>query len=116
MVDREPPAPGGSLSVGVLGPFEGCLAGRPVAITAHRLRALLAALAVSAPEPVSVDRLTSAIWDEDLPEIPRRTLQLYVVRLRGLLGAGSIVTCPDGYALEIEPGCVDAVRFSQLVV
>ncbi len=115
MVEPEQPAPDGQLSIGVLGPFEVTLAGRPVTLTAHRLRALLAALAVSAPEPVSVERLTAAIWEDDLPKTPRRTLQLYVTRLRGLLGAGSIVTRPVGYALEIEPGCVDALRFSWLL-
>jgi DNA-binding SARP family transcriptional activator/tetratricopeptide (TPR) repeat protein len=115
MVDREPPASDRHLSVGVLGPFEVSLAGRPVTLTARRLRALLAALAVWAPDPVSADRLTSAIWEEDLPETPRRTLQLYVTRLRGFLGAGSIVTSPTGYALTIEPGRVDALRFSRLL-
>jgi hypothetical protein len=67
---RRPQAgPGdGSLAVGVLGPLEVSVDGRPVAISAGRLRALLAALAVSAGQPVSVDRLATAMWDGELPD------------------------------------------------
>ncbi|MEV6491656.1 BTAD domain-containing putative transcriptional regulator [Actinoplanes sp. NPDC051633] len=115
MIDLDPPNPYGQLCVGVLGPFEVSLTGRPIALTSPRLRALLATLAIAAPEPVSADQLTTAVWDDDLPKVPRRTLQLYVTRLRGLLGPGSIGTYPAGYALETDPECVDAVRFSRLL-
>jgi len=48
------------LGVGVLGLLEVTVDGRPVELTAGRLRALLAVLALSAGRPVSVDRIAEA--------------------------------------------------------
>jgi DNA-binding SARP family transcriptional activator len=104
-----------ALVVRVLGPLEVALAGRPVAVTSGRLRALLAVLAVSAPRAVAVERLAGAVWDTELPGDARGAVQTYVTRLRGLLGAGLVATSPGGYALRAEPEGVDALRFLRLL-
>jgi DNA-binding SARP family transcriptional activator len=105
----------GALTVGLLGPLAVSVGGRPVAVSAPRLRALLAVLAVSAGRSVSVDRLAVAVWDADLPGFARGAVQTYVTRLRGLLGAGLVRTSPGGYALCAEPDHVDALRFLRLL-
>lgn len=79
-----------------------------------RLRSLLAVLAVAAGTPVSSERLTAGVWGDRPPAEPRRALQVYVNRLRGLLGAGAIATRPYGYALEIDPDDVDVLAFDRL--
>ncbi|MEH1128422.1 AfsR/SARP family transcriptional regulator [Micromonospora sp. CPCC 206061] len=101
--------------IAVLGPFEVSVDGRPVTLTAGRLRTVLVVLALAAGEPVTVDRLAAAVWGEDLPKDARRTAQLYVTRLRRRLGAAAIRTAPSGYVLDIEPDRVDAVRFTRLL-
>ncbi len=84
-------------------------------MTAGRLRVLLAVLAMSAGEAVSVERLATALWDERLPADPRRTVQTYMTRLRDVLGAGSIASSPTGYVLRVAPDRVDASRFGRLL-
>ncbi|WP_433364027.1 BTAD domain-containing putative transcriptional regulator [Actinoplanes sp. CA-142083] len=111
------PAPGPSgtgllLFVGVLGPLEVRLGGRPVEITTGRLRALLAVLAMTAGRPASADRLAGAIWGENLPDDARRSIRTYVTRLRTILGADAIESGPDGYLLHAE---VDALSFERLL-
>ena len=104
----------GSLTVRLLGPFEVTAGGRPVALTTGRLRALLAALAMSAGRPVPMDRLAEAVWDEAPPADVRRSLTTYVTRLRAALGGDAIGTTAAGYALRTDPDDVDAVRFLRL--
>jgi DNA-binding SARP family transcriptional activator len=99
------------LAVRLLGPLEVSIGGGPVPLTTGRLRTLLAVLAMSAGGSVSVDRLAAALWDGDLPADARRTITIYVTRLRSLLGAERIGTTPDGYVLHAEPDQVDALRF-----
>ncbi len=99
--------------VGVLGPLEVQLDGRPVAVGGGRLRALLACLALEAGRPVSTGRLVDALWEEDLPADQVHALQSLVSRLRRALGNGSLVApAPGGYRLDVE---VDADHFERLV-
>jgi DNA-binding SARP family transcriptional activator/tetratricopeptide (TPR) repeat protein len=103
------------LTIGVLGPFDVTLRGAAVVVSAGRLRALLATLAMSAGGVVSVDRLAAAAWDDGLPADARRTVQIYVTRLRALLGRDLIATTPAGYQLRVDADQVDALRFGQLL-
>jgi DNA-binding SARP family transcriptional activator len=105
----------GAVSIGVLGPLQVVVDGRPVALTARRLRTLLTALALSAGEPVSLDRLATVVWGESPPMDARRAVQLYVARLRRLLGRNLIRAAPGGYVLRVEPDRVDALRFVRLL-
>jgi DNA-binding SARP family transcriptional activator/Tfp pilus assembly protein PilF len=104
-----------SLSISVLGPLWVSAGGRPVSVTTSRLRALLVALALSADDEVSVGRLAGIIWDTTPPVHVRRATQVYVTRLRKLLGADAIVTSPAGYRLHVHPEQVDAILFERLV-
>lgn len=106
----------GVLSVGLLGPLDVSVNALPVSLTAGRLRALLAVLALSAGRAVSVDRLATAVWaDADQPGNVRRSVQTYVARLRSALGAESIGSTPTGYVLHADPEHVDALRFVELL-
>ena len=104
-----------SLAVKVLGPLSVSEDGRPVPITAGRLRTLLVALALSAGEEVSVDQLAGIVWDEAAPTHVRRTVHTYMTRLRKVLGPDAIVTSPASYRLQVDPQRVDAIRFERLL-
>ena len=102
------------LTVGVLGQLEVSVDGRVVRLTTRRLRSLLAVLAVTAGRTVSMERLTAAVWADDPPSNPRRSLQTYAVRLRAELG-DRVVTQTGGLALDVRAEDVDALRFEQLL-
>ncbi|GAA2589017.1 BTAD domain-containing putative transcriptional regulator [Actinomadura fulvescens] len=98
----------------VLGPLRVSEAGRAVDIgNAHKLRLVLAALLSRADRPVSVDWLLAAVWGDDLPHSARRNLQLYVYRLRRVLGQEAIGRAPGGYIVRTG-GSLDVRRFEEL--
>src|SRR3989440_4858094 len=103
------------LTIRVLGPFEVSADGIAVEVPTGRLRALLANLAMAAGEAVQVERLAAVAWDGDTPDNLRRTVQLYITRLRALLGKNLIHTKSAGYALLIPADQVDALRFLGLL-
>lgn len=107
--------PGRGVAVGLLGPLQVSVDGRPVELPAGRLRALLAVLALSTRQAVSVDRLATAVWGEEPPGDPRANVQTNVKRLRRVLGTELIVTRRGGYVLDVEPDRVDALRFVRLL-
>jgi DNA-binding SARP family transcriptional activator/class 3 adenylate cyclase len=86
-------------------------------LTPRRLkqRALLAALALRAGNPVSADRLVDDLWGESAPKSARHALENYVSELRKALGAETIATRPAGYVLDVDSDAVDAHRFERLV-
>ncbi|MEV0267916.1 BTAD domain-containing putative transcriptional regulator [Hamadaea sp. NPDC050747] len=104
-----------SLTIKVLGPLSVSVDGQPVVITAARLRTLLVALALSADDVVSVDRLARIVWGENPPAHVRRAAQTYVTRLRSLLGPRFIATSPVGYRLVVDPRQVDVIAFERLL-
>jgi len=97
----------------LLGPFELRLAGRPVALTAYKQRALVAVLALRAGEPVRRDELIDALWGERPPSTVERGLNVLVARVRQALGDSGDILRRDtaGYALAVAPEAVDAHRF-----
>jgi DNA-binding SARP family transcriptional activator len=98
-----------------LGPLVVSVDGRPVGLTTGRLQTVLAVLAMSAGETVSIARMAAAVWDGDLPADARRTVQTYVARLRGLLGGDLLESEHGGYVLHAEPDQVDLLRFVRLL-
>ncbi|GAA2216453.1 hypothetical protein GCM10009850_119220 [Nonomuraea monospora] len=106
---------GPGLKVGVLGMLEVAVDGRPVPLTTGRLRTLLAVLAMSASETVSMERLAEAVWSDELPRNSRRSLQIYAARLRDALGRDWIGTRQEGLTLRADPGDVDALRFERIL-
>src|SRR5215210_7235026 len=100
----------------ILGPLEVDEAGRAIPLVSGRQRALLALLLMHANEPVSADELIDELWGEHPPAAPRKGLQIQVSRLRKALGACStrVVTRPNGYLLDVEPGELDLDRCERL--
>jgi predicted ATPase/DNA-binding SARP family transcriptional activator len=108
----------GEVELGVLGPLEVRVAGRPVAVPGARQRALLAALLLRRGSVVPLDRLVDEVFGEQPPEEARNALQTYVARLRHALGpaAAIVVTRAPGYVLEVPADAVDVERFTGLLV
>jgi predicted ATPase/DNA-binding SARP family transcriptional activator len=100
----------GSLSYRVLGPLEVLRDGKPLELGAAKQRAVLGVLLVRRGQ-IARDVLIDALWGAEPPAGARNTLQVYVSRLRRLLGSDAIETGPNGYELRLEPGTVDADRF-----
>src|SRR3954452_3933360 len=88
----------------ILGPLEVVVDGEVVAIGGPRPRALLAALLLARGEAVSRDRLVEEVWGEGAPASAAHAVQVYVSRLRDVLGAGALTTGPGPvYRLEADP-------------
>jgi DNA-binding SARP family transcriptional activator len=110
-----------TLEIRVLGTLEVIApSGNAVAINGQKLRTLLAALALHAGRVISADRLLEALYGEDLPNRADNALQAHISTLRRALRASG-VSSPlirndgTGYRLEIDPACVDALRFVDLL-
>lgn len=88
--------------------------GEPVALGGHRQRMVLSLLMLHVGEAVSIDRLIDRVWGAHPPPTARKTLQVYVSRLRRAMGNGDIAAVRGGYRLAVEPEQVDAVVFEQL--
>ncbi|UYM06810.1 AfsR/SARP family transcriptional regulator [Solicola gregarius] len=95
------------LEIRLVGTVEALLDGQPVELPGRRVRALLAVLALTPGETVSVESLGTAIWGEDPPERVRGSLQTYVARMRRVLGGERVATRRDGYALLVPRDAVD---------
>jgi DNA-binding SARP family transcriptional activator/class 3 adenylate cyclase len=100
----------------ILGPFEVRIDGEALDSGGVRQRALLAILVLHPNEVVSTDRLIDQMWGEDPPATALHTVQVFVSRLRRMLGfAGNrLVTRPPGYVLEIDADEIDADRCERL--
>jgi len=103
------------VDVRLLGPFEVRAGGRAVPLRRQKHRALVAFLALRPREVVSSDTVVEELWAGDPPKTARQALQNYVSLLRKQLGADAIRTHSAGYALEIDPDQVDALRFERMV-
>ena len=83
-----------------------------------RQRCVLAALLVEANRTIPVERLVERTWGTDPPQRARETLYSYLSRLRRALAGArgvAIVRRPGGYALTVDPDCIDLHRFQHLV-
>jgi YVTN family beta-propeller protein len=109
-------AVGSAFAFRTLGPLEVHAAGRRTELGGGRQRALLAILLLNRGEVVSIDRLVDGIWGENAPASARHLVQVYVSQLRTALGGDvPLTTRSPGYALEVDPEQVDAMRFEQLL-
>src|SRR4051794_19411220 len=79
-------------------------------------RAVLAMLLLNANEPVSVERLATAVWGDDAPAGTARTVHIYISRLRKALGEPDrIVRTPAGYRLRVAPAELDRECFESAI-
>ncbi len=111
MADSQQCPPG--LDVRLLGGVAATVAGERVDLGAPKSRTLLAALALVCGDTVPVSRLVDLVWGQDPPRTAEKTLQTYVMQLRGTLGPPTVERVGAGYRLAVDPGCVDARRFEQ---
>ncbi|WP_460368116.1 AfsR/SARP family transcriptional regulator, partial [Actinocorallia lasiicapitis] len=104
------------MQVRLLGPVELRDARGSVPI-GPRARAVLAALALDAGRPVSVDRLVSTVWPEAPPVTATTQIQGCVSSLRRAFGLqrGLLVTSGPGYLLEMGEDDIDALGFGARV-
>lgn len=111
------------MRVRLLGSVDVEVDGRTLDVGPPQRRAVLAALAVDAGTPVSIDALTDRVWGGDTPEAPRSALYAHVARLRRFLseaetgGTGSgvaLVRQADGYVLDMDRQDIDLHRATQL--
>ncbi len=98
----------------ILGPFEVLERGQQLALGAAGQRALLAVLLLRRDRVVASDRLIDLLWGEDPPRTAAKTVQVYVSRLRKVLGGQLLVTEGRGYRLVVAADQVDAERFARL--
>jgi DNA-binding SARP family transcriptional activator len=110
----------------VLGPLEVRQAdGAFHMVSQAKCRALLAVLLVNANRVVSVGELLRQLWPDGEPKSAPKLVQQYVHRLRHTLlrpgpeqrraaREGSLLTCPSGYRMRVEPAELDADRFTAL--
>ncbi len=99
----------------ILGPLEVAIDDQHVDVSAPKERTLLIHLLLHANDPISVDRLLAAIWDEHAPSSGPKLVQLYVSNLRKVLGPEAIKTTPGGYRLDVAVAELDSLRFSALL-
>jgi DNA-binding SARP family transcriptional activator len=98
----------------LLGPLEVADHDRALALGGVKQRSLLAVLLLQANELVSVDALMDRLWGAAPPATAAKGVQVYVSRLRKLLGEGRLDTHGRGYVLRVEPSELDLARFEQL--
>ena len=102
----------GHLEFGLLGPLEMRVDGTLVPLGTPKQRAVLAMLLMNRNSPVGVERLITAVWEDEPPSGARASLHSYVSNLRKLLtGAGIdpravLVAAPPGIStvVLVRPG------------
>jgi DNA-binding SARP family transcriptional activator len=99
----------------LLGPLEVLSEhGRPVALGGLKQRSLLAVLLLQSNELVSTDVLIDRLWGGAAPLTAAKSVQVYVSRLRKLLGQDRLATHGRAYVMHVEPSELDLVRFERL--
>ena len=102
----------------LLGPLEAAEGKRTVRLGPPRQRAVLAMLALGAPDVVSTDRLVDGLWGDEPTSNPLGTLQVYVHGVRKALRQVSEVELVErvspGYRLAITSEQTDIGRFTSL--
>lgn len=100
----------------MLGPLAVAVGGAEIALSAPKLRRLLAALVLGAGTRRSADSLIDTLWDETPPASADKLVQVYVSQLRKLLPDGmTITTDAGGYAIRPDGWQLDARRFEELL-
>ena len=100
----------------VLGVLQVEIDGVAAQLGGARQRAVLAVLLMHANEPVATDRLVGETWGENAPATATKTAQVYISRLRGVLGNDMVTTTAGGYLLRVPQGALDTDELDQLRV
>ncbi len=111
------------MEIRLLGPLEVETTNGMAALGGPKQRAVLAALALDAGRTVTVDSLIDTVWGDEAHDRAANTLQVYVSNLRKALEPGRadgslapmLFRRTNGYVLDVEPNCVDALRAESLI-
>lgn len=106
---------GEGIHFGVLGSLSVQHNGSSVPLNAPVLRQLLAVLLTKANQRVRTDDLIYVLWGEKAPNGARKATQVYVHRLRRVLGEQRIAVEPSGYSLTTSVDELDSLLFEELV-
>jgi DNA-binding SARP family transcriptional activator len=106
---------GSDVRFDLLGPLRVTIGDRPLPLGGTKQRALLAHLLLNANRTVTPGQLADVLWPREPPTSATANLQTYVWRLRRLLPETALRTHGPGYSLAVDPGDVDAHRFTRLV-
>jgi len=90
--------------------------GRPIEIVRGHESALIALLLLHANEALSPERIVDELWAGAPPENGRKSVHIYVSRLRKALGPERIETTPAGYLLHVAPDELDVAQFESLAI
>ena len=98
-----------SIRFKLLGPLAADRGGVELELGPHKERALLALLLLNANRVIPTSRLIDELWGDAPPETARKALQVYVSRLRKVLGpdGSRLRTQPPGYTLDVDSGALD---------
>ncbi|GIH02377.1 SARP family transcriptional regulator [Rhizocola hellebori] len=101
--------------ISILGQLEVTVDGEAAEVTAPMLRRLLALLATQPGVPIEAETVADRLWQGQPPQNSRKTVAVYVHRLRRILGADELITFgPSGYALDVRLVQLDATDFERL--
>ena len=99
----------------ILGPLHISRDGRQLGLGGHRQKVVVCLLLLHANEVISAEQIIDVLWGEAAPETARKALQVYISRLRRILGAGVLETRAPGYLIRVPDGELDAQRFERLL-
>lgn len=101
------------MELGVLGPLELVSDGVRVALGGPKQRLVLALLAARRGHVVGLDDLIDGLWPDGPQARPRKTVQVYVTRLRRVLGDQGDAIRSEAAGYRFDPGlvAVDADAF-----
>jgi DNA-binding SARP family transcriptional activator len=103
------------LTYRILGQLSISRDGTSIELSTLMLRKVAAVLLCHPSDYVSADVLADAIWEGSPPPTARKTLQIYVHRLRRALGGEhTILRGPVGYKVSLEEAELDAASFASL--
>jgi DNA-binding SARP family transcriptional activator len=100
----------------LLGPLEVARDEQAVRLPPGKPSALLARLLLDLDRVVSVEALVDGLWDARPPASAHKLVQVYVSKLRGALGRGTVETRSPGYRVVVSPGQCDLGRFEELTL
>jgi DNA-binding SARP family transcriptional activator len=103
------------MDVRLLGPLEAWHFGASLDLGTPKQRALLAVLAIDRGTAVSIDRLVDGLWQGQPPASSAKSIQVYVSKLRKVLGVDRLLTRGEAYVLVLSPDETDVGRFERLV-
>jgi DNA-binding SARP family transcriptional activator/pimeloyl-ACP methyl ester carboxylesterase len=103
------------VQISLLGPLKIHGDAGEIVFGAAKERSLVAALALSPGQVVSVDALIDALWGDSPPATARKTIQTYVKNIRRACGPDAVATVESGYTLAVGAEDVDVARFRSLV-